>query len=327
MLFLLFAERSTRAAETPDDRDKALPCRPTIACTADVVPPGTLDVETGVIFRHLGASGGATTAAGAAATRPTIATTATRQWSFPFLLKLTVAPWLQLQAGSSGFTAARGDTPQSFFDDAVVGAKFHVHDQTRLTPSIALSADASIPTFPGLGYERTVDAFFTAYVTKDVGYVHADFNAVLDVWRLDAAPLAQGLVALALTANMPPPFGMMGEAYYQSSADPVASRDGGFLFAFTHSPRPWLIFDIGGDVGFFPSARSYSTFIGMSFIPAVLWRRGAEVAADGADGADGKKSRGGGMERATSTCLLFDQVRSQGASAAPVGCTQPVNPH
>jgi hypothetical protein len=270
LLFSLFAERSTRAAETPDDRDKALPCRPTIACTADVVPPGTLDVETGVIFRHLSAPGGAT-----------MAMRATRQWSFPFLLKLTVAPWLQLQAGSNGFTAARGETPQSFFDDAVVGAKFHLHDQTRLTPSIALSADASVPTFPGLGYERTVDAFFTAYVTKDVGYVHADFNAVLNVWRLDAAPLEQGLVALALTANVPPPFGVMGEAYYQSSADPVASRDGGFLFAFTHSPRPWLIFDIGGDVGFFPSYRSYSTFIGMSFIPAVLWRSGAAVAADG----------------------------------------------
>jgi hypothetical protein len=273
LLFSLFAERSTRAAETPDDRDKALPCRPTIACTADVVPPGTLDVETGVIFRHLSASGGATRATGD--------TSATRQWSFPFLLKLTVAPWLQLQAGSNGFTAARGDTPESFFDDAVVGAKFHLHDQTRLTPSLALSADASIPTFPGLGYERTVDAFFTAYVTKDVGYVHADFNAVLNVWRLDAAPLEQGLVALALTANVPPPFGVMGEAYYQSSAAPVASRDGGFLFAFTHSPRPWLIFDIGGDVGFFPSTRSYSTFIGMSFIPAVLWRSGAAVAADG----------------------------------------------
>jgi hypothetical protein len=283
LLFSLFAERTTRAAETPDDRDKALPCRPTIACTADVVPPGTLDAETGVIFRHLGAPGGVTTDTGATRT-----TGATRQWSFPFLLKLTVAPWLQLQAGSSGFTAARGDAPESFFDDAVVGAKFHLHDQTRLTPSIALSADASIPTFSGLGYERTVDAFFTAYVTKDVGYVHADFNAVLNVWRLDAAPRKQGLVALALTANVPPPFGVMGEAYYQSSADPLASRDGGFLFAFTHSPRPWLIFDMGGDVGFFPSYRSYSTFIGMSFIPAVLWRSGAEAAADGMDRQDAK---------------------------------------
>jgi hypothetical protein len=117
--------RPAHAAETPDERDKALPCRPTIACTADLVPPGTLDVETGALFRQLG------------------------------------------DAASSATRATGPD---------------------------------------------------------------------------------------------------------QSDASPVSSRDGGFLFAFTHSPRPWLIFDIGGDIGWFPSTRSYSLFIGMSFIPLVLWR-------------------------------------------------------
>jgi hypothetical protein len=263
-------ERSALGADAPDDRDKALPCRPTIACTADLVPPGTLDVETGVLFRRLGASGGAATPA---STRATRATRATRQWSFPFIAKLTLARWVQLQAGSNGFTAARGDAPASFFDDAVFGAKFHLHDQTDATPSVSASIDASVPTpGPELGYERTYDAAFTAYVTKDVGPVHADFNAILNVWRIDGAPLEQGLFALALTANVPPPFGVMGEAYVQTDASPVSSRDGGFLFAFTHSPRPWLVFDVGGDVGWFPSARSYSLFIGMSFVPVVFWR-------------------------------------------------------
>jgi hypothetical protein len=84
--------------------------------------------------------------------------------------------------------------------------------------------------------------------------------------------LSQGLVALALTANIPPPFGVMGEAYYFSNAAPVAPRDGGFLFAFTHSPRSWLIFDMGADIGWFPSSRAYSLFVGMSIIPVVLWR-------------------------------------------------------
>ena len=102
--------------------------------------------------------------------------------------------------------------------------------------------------------------------------MHADFNAILNVWRIDGVPLEQGLFALALTANVPPPFGVMGEAYVQTDASPVSSRDGGFLFAFTHSPRPWLVFDVGGDVGWFPSARSYSLFIGMSFVPVVFWR-------------------------------------------------------
>jgi len=49
-------------------------------------------------------------------------------------------------------------------------------------------------------------------------------------------------------------------------------RDGGFLFAINHSPKPWLMFDVGGDVGMFPSARAYSVFVGMSVVPVLLWR-------------------------------------------------------
>jgi hypothetical protein len=263
--------KAAGAAEAPDDRDKALPCRPTIACTADLVPPGTLDVETGVIFRKL--AGSAPSGATPAGAVGEAALGETRQWSFPFLAKLTLAPWVQVQAGSNGLTAARGDAPALFFDDALVAAKFHLHDQTDFTPSVSVSAEASIPTAAGQrGYLRTYDASFTAYVTKDMGPVHADFNAALNLWRVDATPLTQGLLALALTANIPPPFGVMGEAYMQTDASLVSSRDGGFLFAFTHSPRPWLVFDMGGDVGFFPSTRSYSVFIGMSFVPVVFWR-------------------------------------------------------
>jgi hypothetical protein len=248
--------RAARAAETPDDRDKTLPCRPTIACTADFVPPGTLEVEAGALFRRLGTPGAG----------------ATRQWTFPFLIKLTLAPWLQLQAGSNGFSAATGAEPQRFFDDATFVAKFHVLDQAQWVPSISFSGEASIPTFRGEGYARTYDAFFLAYVTKDMGPIHADLNVGWNIWRLDAAPASQGIVALALSANLPPAFGVMGEAYYFSNAPPVAPRDGGLLFAFTHSPRNWLIFDVGGDIGWFPSSRAYSLFIGMSVIPAVLWR-------------------------------------------------------
>jgi hypothetical protein len=256
---LVAAACSSRIAyglEGPDERDKTLPCRPTIACTADFVPEGTFEVEAGSLFRSLGPPGARV-----------------RQWTFPFLAKLTVAPWVQLQLGSNGYTAAAGAVPQSFFDDAVVGAKFHLSDQSDWGPSVSLSGAASIPTVPGqVGYLRTYDALLTAYVTKDFGIVHADLNGSFNAWRIEGAPLTQGLVALALTANMPPPFGVMGEVYYYSDAAPVAPRDGGVLFAFTHSPRSWLIFDVGADIGWFPSARGYSLFIGTSIIPAVFWR-------------------------------------------------------
>jgi hypothetical protein len=64
----------------------------------------------------------------------------------------------------------------------------------------------------------------------------------------------------------------MAEGYVFSSAAPVSPRDGGFLFALTHAPRPWLMFDLGGDVGFFQTTRAYSAFVGVTVIPAVLWR-------------------------------------------------------
>jgi hypothetical protein len=249
-----------RAAEPPDARDKTLPCRPTIACTADLVPPGTFEVEAGALFRSLGGT-----------------RAPTRQWTFPFLAKLTLAPWVQVQLGSNGLTAATGLVPENFFDDVVVGPKFHLVDQTAWVPSFSFSAELSVPTFGGRGFVRTYDAFFTAYVTKDLGPVHVDFNAGGNLWRLDGLPVAQGLVALAVSANLPPPFGIMGEGYYFSNAGPVAPRDGGLLFAFTHSPRSWLIFDVGADVGWFPSARAYSFFVGASIIPVVFWRPAAGV--------------------------------------------------
>jgi hypothetical protein len=39
-----------RGTEAPGDT-QTLPCRPTIACTADIVPPGAFELETGVLFR------------------------------------------------------------------------------------------------------------------------------------------------------------------------------------------------------------------------------------------------------------------------------------
>ncbi len=259
----LLSGRVASAIETPDERDKTLPCRPTIACTADFVPPGTFELETGTLFRSLGGPGDASR---------------TRQWTFPFLAKLTAAPWVQFQVGSNGYSAARGATPEAYFDDATLGAKFHLRDQSEWSPALSISGAASLPTFRDqTGYLRTYDALFTAYVTKDFGPVHADFNAALNLWRIDASPLPQGLAALALTANMPPPFGVMGEAYYFSNAAPVAPRDGGFLFAFTHSSRSWLVFDVGADVGWFPSGRGYSLFLGASVLPAILWRGSTTV--------------------------------------------------
>jgi hypothetical protein len=257
LLFLILAVAHLAScearAEEPSDDTRTLPCRPTIACTADLVPPGAFELEVGTLFRRLGTTG--------------------RQWTFPFLAKLTMAEWFQLQVGSNGYTVSNGNVPAQYFDDAEIGGKVHLLDQSEFRPSLSFSATASVPTFQEDGYLRTYDALFTAYVTKDFGPLHADLNFGENVWRVQD-PRPQEFVALALSMNLPPPFGVMAESYYFTNAAPIALRDGGFLFAINHSPRPWLMFDFGGDVGMFPSTRAYSVFVGMSVVPVLLWKPG-----------------------------------------------------
>jgi hypothetical protein len=244
---------SSPAAEGPGDT-KSLPCRPTIACTADIVPPGAVEVEAGSLTRILGPD---------------------RQVTFPFLAKLTLAEWVQVQIGSNGYTSQQGPDGARYFDNVIVGAKLHLVDQGDYRPSVSLSAAASLPVG---SQPADDDALFIFYVTKDVGPVHADLNAGLSFLRLNGGDYGgsqtatQEWAALALSMNLPPPFGVMVEGYYFSDASPAATRDGGILLAVSHSPKPWLVFDVGADVGYFPSSRAFSAFVGMTVVPFLLWK-------------------------------------------------------
>jgi hypothetical protein len=241
------------AVDGPGDTH-GLPCRPTIACTAEIVVPGAVEIEAGLLTRSLAAE---------------------RQVSFPFLLKLSLTRWVQLQVGSNGYTAEQGPTASSYFDNMTLGAKVHFLDQGDYRPALAVSAAAGFPVASQEGQMPTEDVYFTGFITKDIGPLHADLNVGANLWRLDGGALPQEWVALALSTSLPPPFGLMVESYYFTDASPSASRDGGTLFAVSHSPKPWLTFDAGGDIGYLrnvPGARSFSAFIGMTIIPFVLWR-------------------------------------------------------
>ena len=102
----------------------------------------------------------------------------------PFLLKLTVAEWLQLQVGSNGPTFASAPASARFFDNIAFVAKAHLYDQTRLVPSLSLSFSFAFPTAAASGYTRAYDALFIAYITKDLGRVHADLNVGYNLYGL-----------------------------------------------------------------------------------------------------------------------------------------------
>ncbi len=223
-----------------------------MSCTADIVAPGSFEVEAGELFSRMG--GGS------------------RQLAFPVLLKQTLAPFLQIQAESNGYTVLAGDAPAKYFDNVFIGAKFHLHDQGDLWPSFALSAAASLPTFREAGYARYDDASLVGYASKDLGRIHVDWNIGVEAWRLNEAPVPQAFTALAVSASLFSVLGAALEGYAFSDAAPVAARDGGLRAALSGTPRSWLVLDAGGDVGWFPSTRSYSLFFGMTVVPAVLWR-------------------------------------------------------
>jgi len=241
-------------APWPGDQDQAHPCRPTVSCTADIVAPGTFEAEMG---------GTVSTA------------NQGRVASFPLLLKQTLTRFLQLQVGSNGYTVVTDPSSASqlrYVDNVFFGPKLHLRDQGDVWPSLAVSAEASVPTVRADGAPRDDDAFFTAYASKDVGFVHIDWNVGVDAWRIEPAPATQAFTALALSASPAQTLGVAVEGYYFSDAAPLAPHDGGVRVALSVASRSWLVADLGGDVGFFPSTRAYTFFFGMTVIPAVLWR-------------------------------------------------------
>jgi hypothetical protein len=252
LLLLFIAPRGlVRAASLPDDETHALPCRPTIACTADIAAPGVLEAEVGYLHRTLDDG--------------------VNQQSVPFLVKLTLARWVQLQVASNGPTFANKPVGIRYVDDIAPGFKFHLVDQARLVPSISFSAALSVPLSAAEGYLRTYDALFTVYLTKDFGWLHADLNVGLNLWRLEGPLAPQPWTALALSAPLPANFGVMLESYVFAEAAPVSRKDAGLLMALSYSPKPWLVLDAGADLGFIHSTRGWSAFAGMTIIPVQLW--------------------------------------------------------
>ena len=223
------------AIDLPDSNLHALPCRPTIACTADIVVPGALEVEAGYIYRRLPNN--------------------VDEHSTPFLLKLSVATWLQLQLGSNGGVFTNGAAPTAYFDNLAMGLKFHLLDQSRFVPSLALSSAVSVPLVANqLGYTPIYNLFFVGYASKDFfGWLHADLNAGANLLGLEGPLVAQGWFSLALSGALPHNFGVMLEGYYFSDAPPFAPHDAGILMAVNYAARTWLVLDAGGDIGLIPS--------------------------------------------------------------------------
>jgi hypothetical protein len=249
------------AAADDEDTVRVLPCRPTISCSADIVPPGAAEIEAGYAARRVSEGGYVETE--------------------PVLLKLTLLRWLQLQAGTSALVYSLGAVPRrlDYVDDLTAGVKLHLLDQTSYTPSFALSASLSVPSFdPDTEAPGGYAASFWAYASKDFGApgspgaLHVDLNGGFDVLQPGVADQrARPFGALALTESLPLKLCAMAEVYAFGDGGLPAPRDAGVLGAVGYAPKPSMMFDVGGDVSAFPATRTFTLFAGVTFVPGRLW--------------------------------------------------------
>jgi hypothetical protein len=242
-------------AEDDSESMRVRPCRPTVSCSADLVPPGALEIEMGYAARRARPGGFI--------------------HAEPLLVKLTLVRWLQLQVGWNTYVFTTGDVSRSlrYYDDLSFGAKAHFVDQAGALPSLSASAALSIPSFdPAIDFPFAYDASFWLYASKDAGPLHFDLNCGLNVWEFDLPQRSvQVFGALATSAPIASDFGAMAEMYIFSDAGRIAPIDSGLLLATSYSPAPRVLFDAGVDVSFEPATRFYTLFAGVTFVPARLW--------------------------------------------------------
>jgi hypothetical protein len=238
----ILAATSSRAAESDV---QVLPCRPTIACTADIVPAGVFEVETGTLSRF--AHGSA--------------------MAVPILGKLSLTSWFQAQVGTSGLSSSSTGT----FVDLVTGlGKFRVLEQGEWSPSVAFTVGGSVAVTPESTTYAPAQGFQAAgLASRDFGRFHVDVNGGYSADVGDKTVTHAGWGALSTSFTWTSRIGTFHEVYYLGSPRPRVPKDGGVLFGLAYSPRPDFMVDVGADVGFFPDDRAVSAFFG---ITAVLGR-------------------------------------------------------
>ncbi len=228
---------------------KAMPCRPTIACNAEFLGKDVFEVETGYSVR----SNGDTTGTGQSA---------------QLLLKYSMTDRVQLQLGTNGVFTWVAGAPVQFMDGVIPGIKAWLAEQGTVLPSVAFSLHATVPTASSAAaLQKTIDAAGWLYLSKDVGRLHADLNFALNVFDLVNAPAPQGLVALALSYDLGRGWGVMTEWYTNTNGTAAVAADGGWLNAVSFSPIEEIVFDLGGDLGFFHQTRVFTLFAGVTFVP------------------------------------------------------------
>ena len=244
---------AARADPAPPDAEvqgevQVYPCRPTIACTAELVPAGALEIETGYAQRRVDGA---------------------PNHSVQALAKYSVTDRVQLQVATNNLIAAQSGSGAQLIDGVWFGPKVLLVRQDGYVPSIAVSAFLAVPTRDGPGaLTQSKDADMWVYASKDLPLgIHADLNLGIDVLGVDDHPAIQELVALSLSRDLGHGFGTMLEGYAFEGGGTHAEHDAGVLTGLTFAVVPRVMLDAGFDVALYRDARDVTMFAGVTFVP------------------------------------------------------------
>ena len=224
--FLLSTRAVVGFAQTPNPRDprEAQPERPTVATHAFTVSPGIVEIEVGV------------------QSRPQLGT--------PGLIKVGLAPNIQLDIAPGWVRDAEGPLARSGFTDTTLGVKWHVADHVPVLASFAIQPSVTLSTGSkedGLGAGN--NAFYLLLVSsREIRGVSLDLN-VGGTFRRETETTAATatLWAVAAAAPLSERWGWTAELFgYPGTAGPAGAPP---VVAFLTGPmftasKSW-VFDAG----------------------------------------------------------------------------------
>ena len=217
------------AQEHARDPRAVQPERPTVATHAYTVAPGWLEIEAGIeLDRYSGRSNGG---------------------SAPVVVKLGLAPRLQLDLDGSGLRPPGGNTVG--VGDLAVAFKWRLFDRAPVVGDFAVIPSLKLPTAPtasGLG-TGTTDLGLVLVSSRQLGPVELDVNVgyTRRIGSDALAPRTSTLWTASFGGTVTGGLGWTAELYgYPATSGPLGAAS---IVALLGGPtllvKPWLAFDAG----------------------------------------------------------------------------------
>ncbi len=229
----LHAQSTDSARDTSHDTSTfnpraAQPERPTVATHAYTIAPGYLEIEAGIQDAQ-----------------PARGT----QFVAPIVVKLGIAPRLQLELQSGYVHNSVDHATASGFTDLGVALKQRLLDQAPIVSDLSVEGTLKFATGADHVGTGTTDLSLLLISSRKFGVSELDLNAgyTRRSGNGEFAPTSSTLVTASFSTQLRGPFGGVAELFsYPGTGGPAgASTQMGFLFGPTFQAMPWLVFDAG----------------------------------------------------------------------------------